>query len=129
MIRSQAERIFWNLNFITTYGLMMHCVYDIGSTELLDIIKAVCATKTDAPLLKIIPYVVEIIFKKNVDIDGMKKILPELSETVKNMLRFVVVYFCRIHIVPYNERQQLEQLFGLKSLLPQYLEFQERNTD
>ena len=46
-------------------------------------------------------------------------------ETVKNMLRFVVVYFCRIHHVTYQERQQVEQLFGLKKpLLPLYIEAQ-----
>ena len=124
-IRRKAEQIFWNLNFATTYGLMIHCVCAIGSSELVNIIKKTCSKQKNAPLVTIIPYVVEVIFKKKVDIDGMKKIFPDLSETVKNMLRFVVVYFCRIHHVTYKERQQVEQLFGLKKpLLPLYIEAQ-----
>ena len=123
-MRSLAERIFWNLNFATTYGLMIHCVCAIGSSDLANIIKSACSDNNDAPLMMIIPYVVEIIFKKKVDVDGMKKIFPELPETVKNMLRFVVVYFCRTHHVPYKERQQVEQLFELKPLLPLFIETQ-----
>lgn len=124
-IRRKAEQIFWNLNFATTYGLMIHCVCAIGSAELVSIIKVACSEQENAPLVMIIPYVVEVIFKKKVDIDGMKKIFPDLSETVRNMLRFVVVYFCRTHHVTYKERQQVEQLFGLKKpLLPLYIEVQ-----
>ena len=121
-IRKQAERIFWNLNFATIYGMMIHCVYSIGSIELVNVIKSACSIQDNAPLLMIIPYVVEIMFKKKVDVEGMKKIFPELPETVKNMLRFVVVYFCRIHHVAYKERQQVEQLFKLKPLLPLLIE-------
>ncbi len=123
-MRSLAERIFWNLNFAITYGLMIHCVYAIGSSDLANIIKSTCSDQKDAPLMMIIPYVVEVIFKKKVDVDGMKRIFPNLPETVKNMLRFVVVYFCRTHHVLYKERQKVEQLFELKPLLPLFIENQ-----
>lgn len=124
-IRNMAERIFWNLNFATTYGLMIHCIYAIGSSELVNVIRATCLDRTDAPLMMIIPYVVEILFKKKVDVDGMRKIFPKLPETVKNMLRFVVAYYCRTHHVLYSERQQLEQLFDLKPTLPMFHKAQE----
>ena len=124
-IRNMAERIFWNLNFATTYGLMMHCIYAIGSSELVNVIKTTCLNQTDAPLMIIIPYVVEILFKKKVDVDGMRKIFSKLPETVKNMLRFVVAYYCRTHHILYSERQQVEQLFNLKPTLPMFHKTQE----
>jgi hypothetical protein len=120
-----AERIFWNLNFATTYGLMIHCIYAIGSSELVNVIKTTCLNQTDAPLMTIIPYVVEILFKKKVDVEGIRKIFPKLPETIKNMLRFVVAHYCRTHHILYSERQQVEQLFSLKPTLPIFHKAQE----
>lgn len=112
-VRNMAERIFWNLNFVTTYGLVLHCVSAIGSTELSTVIDESCQTKVDAPLMLVIPQMVKILYKKEVDVDGIKKVFPKLSSTVKNILRFVVVYYCRTHHVLYRARQQVEQLFDL----------------
>ena len=121
-IREKAIQVFWNLNYITIYGLMIHCVCSIGSNELSSVIRSACESRSDAPLLKIIPYVVEIMFKKLVNIDGMKKIFPVLPETVRNMLKFVVVGYCRIHNISFKERQQVEALFNLRNkLLPNHL--------
>lgn len=120
-VRDLAIRTFWNLSFVATHNLMIHCVGAIGSDELCGVIGSACEDKKDAPLMMIIPFVTEIIFKKRVDVDAMRKVFPALPPTVRAMLKLVVARFCTIHQVDYDCRQKVEQLFDLSNTLSKYL--------
>lgn len=120
-VRDLASRAFWNLSFAATHNLMIHCVSAIGSDQLCGVIDSACEEKKEAPLMRIIPFVSEIIFKKRVDIDAMRKVFPALPPTVRSMLKLVVARFCAIHRVDYDCRQKVEQLFNLSNTLSKYL--------
>lgn len=120
-IRDLATRAFWNLNFVATHNMMIHCVGALGSDELSGVIHEACDDDKEHPLMLMIPFVVDVIFKKRVDVDGMRAAFPKLPNTVRSMLKLVVARFCAIHHVTYSDRQKVEQLFELPKTLPGYL--------
>lgn len=120
-MRKIAAKLFWNLNFSTTYGLLLHCANAIGSEDLFKVIKEACASKSDAPIYRLLPYLVEVMYKKRLDIDGMVSSMPKFPQTVQTMLRMIVSRFCATHHIGHQERQQAEALFNLKKTLPQYI--------
>ena len=120
-LRKIAAKLFWNLNFSTTYGLLLHCASAIGSEDLFKVTKEACVSKSDAPISGLLPYFVEVMYKKRLDIDGMVSSMPKFPRTVRTMLRMIVSRFCATHHIGHKERQQAEALFNLKKTLPQYI--------
>lgn len=123
-LREKATKLFWNINFITTYAMVVHCAYAIGSNELIGVIKSVCGGHDNLPLMSIVSYAVEIMFAKRLSIDGIKKVFPLVPLTVQNMFRFLIARFCHTHRVAFNDRQRVEKLFNLPPTLPLYIKAQ-----
>lgn len=113
--KENAKKIFWNLNYFVILALIDKIRASLGSSKLCDIIKGI-SEESDNPVLKIIKHVDLMWYKKQVDIEEIKKIIFEdgnFSEIAKSAMRFFVSSFVAHHKLNYKEISQIKSALGI----------------
>jgi GTPase SAR1 family protein len=109
--REYAEKIFWNLNFFTVYGLIYKIVNSLGSDKINPIINAVC-DKTNTPASFLIKHGIFMEYSKNLQVmDLVHEIEKDVfSEIAEKAARLMVVNYCSRHVVNFKDKQRINDL-------------------
>ena len=111
-----SKTIFWNLNFLTIYGLIRKIISSLGSSKLTQIVEAVC-DKKNTPASHLVKHGILMWYNKNLQVDNIAKQIAEdgFSNITKRVLNFLIVDHCSMHKIGYRERQKIEQKFHIPS--------------
>jgi hypothetical protein len=113
-LKKMAEKIFWNLIFITIYGSVNNMIHSLGSDKLLNIISEIYE-ENKSPINCLLKHGIFMWYGKNLQVDVIEKELKdsEISETVKKIMRFLVVNHCVMHKISYKEKQKIETILKI----------------
>lgn len=113
-LRKQARVIFWNLNFLTVYGLIDKIVRSLGSDKLIPISSKVC-NELDTPASFLVKHRILMWYGKNVQINEIAKKIkePAFSEVATRAIKVTVADYCYLHLVDYRDRQRIETQLGI----------------
>lgn len=111
-----SQNIFWNLNFLTVYGLIDKIINSIGSSKLTKIAETVC-DKRNTPAAYIIKHGILMWYNKNLQVDIIAEKIDNdgFSSIAKRLMDFLVVNHCSMHKITYREKQKIEQKLGIAS--------------
>jgi len=111
-----SKTIFWNMNFITIYGLINKIINSIGSNKLTQIIEAVCDEK-NTPASHLIKHGILMWYNKNLQVDNIGAIIDKdgFSSIAKKIMNFMIVNHCSMHKIGFREKQKIEHKFGIPS--------------
>lgn len=113
--KENAKRIFWNLNYFVILALIDKIRASLGSSKLCDIVKSI-SDESDIPVLKVIKHVDLMWYKKQVDIEEIKKLVFEdelFSEIAKSAMKFFVSSYVAHHKLNYKEVSQIKEALGV----------------
>lgn len=115
-LKKISERIFWNLNFLITYGLIDKIIHSLGSNKLSRIIDKVCDEK-GTPVYFLIKHGISMWYNKNLQVDDIKERIEkdDFSEITRRMIRFMIVNHASMHVLNFEEMQRIESKFGISS--------------
>lgn len=113
-IRELSNDIFWNINFIITYGIIEKIVHSLGSDKLLSIAESTC-DKEDHPAADLVKHGILMWYGKNIQINKIGKSLSDKknSQLARRIMRFQIVGHCSMHLIDYRERQKIIQQLGI----------------
>lgn len=113
-LRIRVSRLFWNMNFAITYGLMHINIRSLGSDLLINIVENVCK-KQNTPATFHIEHGIKMFSNKNPDAEKIKQKFKEkeVSITAKKMMQHQVVHYASLHKMKFKDRQMLENKLGI----------------
>lgn len=116
-LKKTARNIFWNLNFLTVYGLLDKIITSLGSDNLNTVIHNVC-DKNGSPAAFLVKHGTLMWYDKNMQIDKISERIKHdgFSETAKRIMRFMIVNHCTLHHVDYKDRQKIEAKLGISAI-------------
>ncbi len=111
-----SKTIFWNINFLTVYGLIDKIINSIGSNKLTHINEAVCDNK-NTPASYLVKHGILMWYNKNLQVNNIATKIDEngFSGIAKKIMNFMIVNHCSMHKVDFKEKQRIEQKFGIPS--------------
>jgi len=111
-----SEKIFWNMNFLTVYGLIDKIITSIGSNKLTQIIEEVCDNK-NTPATYLVKHGILMWYNKNLQVDNIAKKINEdgFSNIAKKIMNFMIVNHCSMHKIDFKEKQKIKNKFGISS--------------
>lgn len=111
-----SKIIFWNMNFLTVYGLIDKIITSIGSNKLTQIIEAICDSK-NTPASYLVKHGILMWYNKNLQVNNIANKIGEdgFSNIAKKIMNFMIVNHCSMHKVDFKEKQKIEQKFGIPS--------------
>lgn len=111
-----SKNIFWNINFMTIFGLVNKIITSIGSNKLLQIADSVC-NRRDTPAAFLIKHGIFMWYNKNLQLDEITKKIDQdgFSRIAKKIMNYLIVDHCSMHSISYKDKQRIEQKFGVSS--------------
>jgi len=111
-----AQKIFWNLNFFTVFGIIDKIIHSLGSNKLTAIVEKVC-DKENTPASFLLKHGILMWYNKNLQIDNITKIIDEdnFSEITKKIMKFMIVNHCSMHSIDFRDKQKIEHKLGIPS--------------
>ena len=111
-----SKTIFWNMNFLTVYGLIEKIVSSIGSNKLTKIIEAIC-DKNGTPAAYLVKHGILMWYNKNLQVDTISKMINKdgFSNIAKRVMKFMIVNHCSMHKINFKDKQKIEQKFDISS--------------
>lgn len=114
-LRSMANTIFWNLNFLLVTSIINKIVHSLGSDKLLSIVNKVC-DEIDTPASLIVKQGIFMWYNQNLNLGEIDRMFKrrDFSKIAKMSIRSMIVDYCSVHQVSYKERQILENKFNFE---------------
>lgn len=111
-----SKTIFWNLNFLTVYGLIYKIITSLGSSKLTQIVEAVC-DKINTPASFLIKHGIFMWYNKNLQVDNIANKISEnnFAKLTKKIINFLIVDHCSMHKIDYRDRQKIEKKLMIPS--------------
>lgn len=110
-----AQNVYWDFLFSILYGLVLRCVRTIGAEQLYNVICQACAAD-ESPFKEVVPFGVDMFYCKNVRIKKISEYIgrKDTPDTVKWILKQMVVHYCSTHKVDFGLRQEIESRLKLE---------------
>lgn len=113
-LEKASRTIFWNLNFLTMYGILNKIINSLGSNKLIQIVEDVC-DRINTPASFIVKHGIYMWYKKNLRVEEISKRIREdgFSSIAVRMIKFLIVNHCSMHHIGYKDKQKIEQEFNI----------------
>jgi len=115
-LEKMSKIIFWNMNFFVIFGFINKIIHSLGSNKLTSIIEKVCDNE-GTPASYLVKHGILMWYNKNLQTENIAKKINEdnFSETAKKVMRFMIVNHCSMHKVKFDEKQKIENKFGIST--------------
>jgi len=109
-----AIKLFWNLIFLMTYGILKKIITSLGSDKLSEILQMIIKDKSD-PSYFIVVQGIYMWYNKNVKIDEIATKLDDknFSYIARYLIKLMIIEYCYFHPVTYKDRQKLKDKLKL----------------
>lgn len=116
-----AQKVYWEFLLVMLYSFVFRCVRTIGAEQLYKVICDVC--KSDVlPLKALVPFGVDMFYCKQIRVKKIAEYIDkkDTSDTVKWILKSMVVHFCSTHKVDFVQRHEIESRLDMKRTFVAY---------
>lgn len=113
-LKEISKEIYSNLIFFLIFSIIDKIIHSFGSDQLLKVVDKVC-DEVNTPALFLVKQGINMWYGKNLYMDEIDSGYNDKNFSVfsKKIIKYMVVYHCRMHKLNYKDKQRVNGVFGI----------------